>query len=993
MGNRTIRFLIGVLMLFSTRYSTFLLLVILAVAAAAFRINMQTSENTIIQSPNDQREYSSLVLSNGLKVILVSDSQADKAAASLAVNVGSGDDPKGRQGLAHFLEHMLFLGTEPFPNAGEYQEFINKHGGNHNAFTAHDVTNYFFEIDNNDLAAALDRFAPFFISPTFDAEYVEREKNAVNAEYTSKSKDDGRRIYSAEKQAMNPEHPYAQFATGSLKTLEDRPNSLIRDELLQFYQQHYSANKMTLAVIGNYDLDTLEQWTKEKFSAIPQRATLAKAKRPSLYQQDQLPLDLQIEPIKELRQLKLAFPMPESLSLYQYKPLQIINHLLGHEGEGSLLALFKKRGWAEGLSAGRGVNTPWESTLSVQIQLTMIGLYRIDEITAAVFAYIELLQQALQDQGFIQRIYGEQHQLAELAFANQEKSKAGHFAVRLANNLRHVKASQVIYGDYQWITPSIEVLKPFLDQLNPKNLVRTLIAPEVETNTLDPWYDTKMMLRPAFIKTISTIKENNKIVTQPILKKEYQEQLYLPAENPFIPESFELTDTPAQENPATLIDEAGLRLWYYPEQEFRLPKAKVFINLHNQSVAGNAKDRIIAQLFSHSVNELISSYTYPAYIAGLNYQLHASNRGLELSISGYHDKLHVLLEKIILTMASLTQGNVNEEEFSRYKAQLKRRLENQLKAKPYERTISELRRWLRNPSFSQQELIAALETVSLNDILAFNNRLKQSLYIDSYVHGTLEPKAAKAISEVLKQAYQPTGIRIPPAKIGRVPNNQKQERDKISVKNSNQYIQTIEQQHPDNAASLYIQGQQFEKMTSDKARAHYALLAQIISSPYYQWLRTEKKLGYIVSASPFPQNSVPGLIFIVQSPTVDSAGIIVETELFFNDFKQQLAQLTTEEFEDHKQGLISRLVSKKKNMAEKVGHFWHNIEVNRLTFDTNESIANEVEMIELADIQKLFTTSIIEKKDPRLLFSHSLKNPEKNWTELSTINKADIEKL
>ncbi|NRA23820.1 MAG: hypothetical protein HRU08_04945 [Oleispira sp.] len=80
-------------------------------------------------------------------------------------------------------------------------------------------------------------------------------------------------------------------------------------------------------------------------------------------------------------------------------------------------------------------------------------------------------------------------------------------------------------------------------------------------------------------------------------------------------------------------------------------------------------------------------------------------------------------------------------------------------------------------------------------------------------------------------------------------------------------------------------------------------------------------------------------------------------------------------------------------MAEKVGHFWHNIEVNRLTFDTNESIANEVEMIELADIQKFFTTSIIEKKDPRLLFSHSLKNPEKNWTELSTINKADIEKL
>ena len=972
-------------MLFSTRYSTFLLLLILAVATAAYRINMQSSSPTIIQSPNDQREYRSLELDNGLKVILVSDKEADKAAASLAVNIGSGDDPKGREGLAHFLEHMLFLGTEPFPDSGEYQDYISKHGGTHNAFTAHDVTNYFFEIDNNDLAGALDRFAPFFISPTFDADYVEREKNAVNAEYTSKSKDDGRRIFSAEKQAMNPAHPYAQFATGSLATLEDRPGSLIRDELIAFYQQHYSANEMTFALIGNYDLNTLEQWTQEKFSAIPKRDIIAKAKRPSLYLQDQLPLDLQIEPIKELRQLKLSFPMPESLSQYQYKPLQAISHLLGHEGEGSLLALFKKRGWAEGLSAGRGVSTPWESTLSINVQLTLVGLFRIDEITAAVFAYIELLQQGLQDKAFIERIYGEQHQLAELAFTNQEKSKAGHYAVRLTNNLRHREASQVIYGDYQWQTPTADILKPFLDQLSSNNLIRTLIAPEVETNTVDTWYDTKMMLRPAVIKLIAANKD-------PILKPQYREQLFLPEANPFIPQSFALTDAAAQAIPTTLIDEAGLRLWYYPEQEFRLPKAKVFINLHNKDVADNAKDRIIAQLFSHSVNELISSYTYPAYVAGLNYQLHASGRGLELSMSGYHDKLSILLEKIVDTMASLTAENVSEEEFKRYQAQLKRRLENQLKAKPYERTISELRRWLRNPSFSQEELIAALDTVTLEDVLAFNERLKQSLYIDSYVHGTLEPEAAKAVSDVLKQAYQPSGERIAPAQISKVPNSTEANSTE-SNGTANQYLQSLEQQHPDSAMSLYIQGQQFDQLTSDKARAHYALLAQIISSPYYQWLRTEKKMGYIVSASPFPQNAVPGLIFIVQSPTASSAEILTESEHFFADFKQQLAQLTAKEFEDHKQGLISRLVSKKKNMSEKVGHFWHNIEVNRLSFDTNEAIAKEVENIQQADIQALFESSIIEKKDPRLIFSHSSQTPDQGWTDLSSIKKADLEKL
>ena len=84
-------------------------------------------------------------------------------------------------------------------------------------------------------------------------------------------------------------------------------------------------------------------------------------------------------------------------------------------------------------------------------------------------------------------------------------------------------------------------------------------------------------------------------------------------------------------------------------------------------------------------------------------------------------------------------------------------------------------------------------------------------------------------------------------------------------------------------------------------------------------------------------------------------------------------------------------------MAEKVGHFWHNIEVNRLTFDTNEAIAAEVKSIQLAEIQKLFESSIIDKKDPRLLFSHSEKAPATDkasaWQDLNTINKADLEKL
>ena len=135
------------------------------------------------QSPNDDRDYRYLTLPNRLPVILISDPQTDMAAASLAVRVGSLANPPQHEGLAHFLEHMLFLGTAQFPDPGEYQTFINTHGGQHNAYTALDHTNYFFEIEPTQLEPALDRFSQFFIAPLFNADYVIREREAVEGEY------------------------------------------------------------------------------------------------------------------------------------------------------------------------------------------------------------------------------------------------------------------------------------------------------------------------------------------------------------------------------------------------------------------------------------------------------------------------------------------------------------------------------------------------------------------------------------------------------------------------------------------------------------------------------------------------------------------------------------------------------------------------------------------------------------------------------------------
>ncbi|RTZ72242.1 MAG: peptidase M16, partial [Gammaproteobacteria bacterium] len=158
----------------------------------------------VTKSPNDDRQYEYLELPNRMRVLLVSDPEADKAAAALTVGVGSTSDPPGRDGLAHFLEHMLFMGTEQYPDVDDYSDFIKKNGGMDNAFTAGGQTTYYFDIKPEALEPALDRFAQFFIAPLMDARYVEREKHAVESEYQLKLKDDTRRIGAAQKQSYNP---------------------------------------------------------------------------------------------------------------------------------------------------------------------------------------------------------------------------------------------------------------------------------------------------------------------------------------------------------------------------------------------------------------------------------------------------------------------------------------------------------------------------------------------------------------------------------------------------------------------------------------------------------------------------------------------------------------------------------------------------------------------------------------------------------------------
>merc|ERR1712013_956940 len=183
---------------------------------------VKRSYNDIAKSEEDKRCYRGLELNNGLKVLLISDPTTDKSSAALDVHIGHMSDPVHLPGLAHFCEHMLFLGTEKFPDENEYSKFLSQHGGSFNAFTSSDHTNYYFDVSPDNLGGALDRFSQFFLTPLFTESATDREVNAVNSEHEKNIPNDTWRINQIEKATADAKHDFSKFGTGNKETLDDQ---------------------------------------------------------------------------------------------------------------------------------------------------------------------------------------------------------------------------------------------------------------------------------------------------------------------------------------------------------------------------------------------------------------------------------------------------------------------------------------------------------------------------------------------------------------------------------------------------------------------------------------------------------------------------------------------------------------------------------------------------------------------------------------------------
>ncbi|MGM0434351.1 MAG: insulinase family protein [Pseudomonadota bacterium] len=893
-----------------------------AVADISQRISPETG-------PGATADYRYLELENGLGALLVSDPRADKAAAALDVHVGAGADPEDRAGLAHFTEHMLFLGTETYPDPGEYKSFINSHGGSHNAFTSALDTNYFFNVEPQFLKPALDRFSEQFRVPTFAEELIERERNAVNSEFSAHRRNDGRRFWSALKQTFPEDHPLAGFTVGNLETLSNDDGEL-RADTVDFYEQHYSANLMELVVIGPQSLDELESMVAPRFSPVANRGHSAPRYTQPFFDSSQLPRLLEVDAIRDTRKLQLTFPIPSTEEDYRNKPLSYLSHLIGHEGRGSLHAVLKEAGLVDKLSAGQSMDTGDQAMMNISMSLTPEGRDQWREVVRLTFDYLDLIR----ENGIRQVYFEEQQKLNDIELRFRERDKPIHEASSLASRLHRVAPDDVVIAPWLYETYEPSVYRELMNHLQPDNALVSILAPVEDTGDWQttPYYDTPYRL---------TDLEADQLVGG----SERSAQLELPEPNPFIPEDLSLVSGDDMPRPRAMGD-GPLELWYARDTRFEAPRANVYLSLRSPAATGSARNVVLTRLLAETVRDELNALAYPARIAGLDYEVYSHLRGITVKLSGYSDKLPSLMGEVL---ERLRHPELNPDNIRTRLQQIRDDLANAAERRPYEIASGAIHEQLLDNVFPHATRLEVARKLSPEDLEAHTDNFYSALDPVMLVHGNMTRAAAlntrSRVSSLIMEDVEPT--EVPRASVRRLA-EEEQTLD-ISVR------------HSDQGYLRYIQGAESDYAT----QARFRLLAQVLSSPFYERLRTNQQMGYIVQGSYYPMLEAPGIGFIVQSPKHSFERIDESVTTFLEEQEKRLADLDAETLERQKQAVVSRLAQDDTRLSEVANRYWQEIDRGNHDFDNREQLIEAVKAIDHEALMATYRNAVLE--DPRAL--------------------------
>ncbi|EOF4703303.1 pitrilysin [Klebsiella oxytoca] len=895
----------------------------------------QPIQETIRKSEKDTRQYQAIRLDNGMVVLLVSDPQAVKSLSALVVPVGSLQDPVEHQGLAHFLEHMTLMGSQKYPQPDSLAEFLKMHGGSHNASTAPYRTAFYLEVENDALDGAVDRLADAIAAPLLDKKYADRERNAVNAELTMARTRDGMRMAQVSAETINPAHPGSHFSGGNLETLSDKRGKPVLDALHTFRDSWYSANLMKAVIYSNKPLPELASIAAATYGRVPNHNISKPEITVPVVTDAQKGIIIHYVPAMPRKVLRVEFRIDNNSDQFRSKTDELVTYMIGNRSPGTLSDWLQKQGLVEGIRADSDPVVNGNSgVLAISATLTDKGLAHRDEVTAAIFSYLNLLR----SQGIDKRYFDELSHVLALDFRYPSINRDMDYVEWLADTMIRVPVEHTL--DVVNIADRYDpqAIKDRLAMMTPQNARIWYISPKEPHNKTAYFVNAPYQVDKISAQTFADWQQKSSAI-----------DLKLPVLNPYIPDDFTLIKSDkAYPHPQLIVDEPTLRVIYAPSQYFASePKADISLVLRNPQGMDSARRQVMFALNDYLAGIALDQLSNQAAVGGISFSTGANN-GLMVNANGYTQHLPELFNALLDGYFSYTP---TEEQLEQAKSWYAQMMDSADKGKAYDQAIMPVQMVSQVPYFQREDRRALLPSITLKEVLEYRDNLKAKGRPELLVIGNLTADQSTAMARQIQKQLGADG-------------NEWCRNKDVLVNSKQLAIFEKAGNSTDSALAAVFAPPNVDEYTSSAASS---LLGQIVQPWFYNQLRTEEQLGYAVFAFSMNVGRQWGMGFLLQSNDKQPEFLWQRFQAFFPTAEAKLRAMKPEEFAQIQQAVISQMQQAPQTLGDEASKLSKDFDRGNMRFDSRDKVVAQIKLLTPQKLADFFHQTVVDPQGMAIL--------------------------
>ncbi len=868
----------------------FLILVALALSSFTSLVDQNT---LTIDSPSfADVKTAKIELANGLQAYLVSDPHLDKSGAALVVGAGSIDDPDNALGLAHFTEHMLFMGTEKYPSVDDYDHYIFSHGGAMNASTWSDRTAYAFTISNEAFEGALDRFSQFFISPIFAPSTLSKEMHAVNQENEKYKEDDPRRQELVITLGLNPASPASRFSVGTLDTL----GKVSQEDLHKWWSQHYGAQTMRLVVYSTLPLDQLQTLVEADFSAIQPAGDIPASFGP-LFGEQKGKLFV-IQPQQGTSAVTFYFDTERT-----YLPqARLLAAALSDETKSSYAGQLIDRGWV--IDASVDVQPVRDRLLvALSLDLSPEGVKHWQDIVSAT----EQTLTALQENGLSKAYFDLQDKSARLLYQWQPKQEL--FGQLMQEAYALGDEPMLSFPENSVLIPSYDPAA-FHDMMKSFHLSQSMVAlmadglVDTKKALQDPWYHTLYQ-----VTTLPPLKPN--VIAPPTVAES----------NPYLPEELVVESLPQLTEPKKIIDRKGLTVYWMPDNQFHTPQTAALIRLRPERCDSlGARSDALRDVAVQMATVRATNDTYLATEAGSAITWENKDGGIVINIFGFSPAMAPTLHSVVTSLV-----NPDSTIYSDARSALLQKYAEQENDLPYKQGIALTKQVLQETNAAPARKAKFLSKLTYPGWK--RNNVLEAAKIEIVFYGNITEQDAATLSEQFARELNARPL-----------SNQETLKPCFFLEEKGPVLLTKKIPQLGNFACLIVQDPQFDL----KREASLYIAYNLLQGPFFNTLRSEQQTGYVTKSIAIDRCQRLNALYFVQSTTHSPQELLSRFELFFESTLHNPELFSLSSFEGARNAWVSQLSAPPKDMRGAAN------EIDKIVIEYDADFATKAKQIEAA---------------------------------------------